>query len=180
MYTIKSLAREIEAIGFRCTRCGVCCRRCEEDSDLVMLSPGEIQGIASATGMDRDRIVEPYPECLDLGNGTTCTFEWALKRVDHHCIFLFGDQCTIYLHRPWICTTYPFMLDGNRLLTFPCPGIGAGMERNEAEDLAKALLQRKEAEEVEETRIRKVMDSYPLPEGKRVLIDGEGVKVLDG
>lgn len=178
MPSLESLTAEIESIGFSCTGCGDCCRRCSEDSDLVMVSPEEIRRIASARGLRVEEIAEPFPECLDLGNGTTLTFEWALKRNDNHCLFLEGNRCRIYHHRPWICRTYPFMLDGDELRIFPCPGTGVEMEKGRAEDMARLLLARREAEEEEERRIRSVLESVSLPEGERILIDGEGMKVL--
>jgi len=178
MRSLESLTAEIESIGFRCTGCGDCCRRCSEDSDLVMVSPVEVRRIATARAQSPDEIAEPFPESLDLGNGTTLTFEWALKRSDQHCLFLEGNRCAIYPHRPWICRTYPFMLEGDDLRVFPCPGIGAWMERADAEDMARLLLARRDAEEEEERRIKSVLESVSLPEGQRILIDGEGMKVL--
>ena len=143
-----------------------------------MVSPAEIARIVSARSMRPDEIAEPFPESIDLGNGTSLTFEWALRRNDHQCIFLEDNRCTIYPDRPWICRTYPFMLDGDDLRVFPCPGTGAGIEREDAEEMARRLLARREAEEEEERRIRCVLQSASIPAGERVLIDGEGMKVL--
>lgn len=178
MRSLESLTQEIERIGFRCTGCGECCRSCSEDSDLVMVSPAEIARIATARSMRPEEIAEPYPESIDLGNRTTLTFEWALKRNDDQCTFLKGNRCTIYPDRPWICRTYPFMLDGDELRVYPCPGTGVGMERADAEEMARLLLARREAWEEEERRIQCVLQSVSIPAGERVLIDGEGMKVL--
>lgn len=176
--TLESLTAEIERIGFRCTRCGNCCRRCSPDSDLVMVTPQEIERIVVELGAFPVEIAEPFPESIDMGNGTILRFEWALRREDDHCIFLEDNRCTMYPYRPWICSTYPFMLEGGSLRVFPCPGIGTPVERTEAEEMAGLLLARREAEEEEERRIRNVLKTVSIPEGKQVLIDGEGMKVL--
>ena len=73
---------------------------------------------------------------------------------------------------------YKMFVDGDDLRVFPCPGTGVEMEKARAEDMARQLLARRKAEEEEERRIRSVLESVSLPEGERILIDGEGMKVL--
>jgi len=67
------------------------------------------------------------------------------------------------------------MLDGDTLLTFPCPGLGSPTGPEEARALARDLLARRAAEQEQEERIRRAFSM--LPQGKgRLVVDGEGVK----
>lgn len=174
----ESLARRIRKIGFSCTRCGSCCRGTAEDANLVMVTPAEIDRLVRGTGLDAASIAEPYPECISTEGKGTMTFEWCLKRNPAGCIFLQGDRCMVYGSRPWICRTYPFMLDGDKLITSPCDGIGRQISPDEAAELAGLVLQRRSEEEEEEERIRNVLSASPVPPGKRVHIDGRGVRVF--
>jgi hypothetical protein len=169
------LARMLRDIGFSCTRCGECC---SGEDNLVMVSPDEIGRLAGETGLAPEAIAGPYPECIDTGDGGSITFGWALCKDGNRCRFFSGGLCTAYTARPWICRTYPFMLEGERLLVSPCPGIGGELSREEAWELAGLLIQRREAEAIEEERVRQALSGSRIPAGCRVLVDGRGVKVL--
>lgn len=172
------IAERILEIGFSCTRCGDCCRGFPDDNNLVMVSPQEIRRISEALNVPRDEIAEPYPESIVLENGTSLTFEWAIRRVHGECRFFRDGRCLVYECRPWICRTYPFMIDGEELRVFPCSGLGGSISPEDALACARDLLSRREAEENEEERIREVLAS-PLPEGKeRMIVDSEGVTLL--
>jgi hypothetical protein len=60
----------------------------------------------------------------------------------------------------------------------PCDGIGREIPPEEAAQLAGLVLQRRSEEEKEEERVRSVLSASPIPTGKRVLIDGRGVRVF--
>lgn len=169
------LARRIMDIGFSCTRCGACCRGAD---NLVMVSPEEIERVAAQTGRSPGAIAEPYPECIETGDGGSITFEWALRKNEAGCSLFSGGSCTAYPARPWICRTYPFMLEGTHLIVSACPGIGGQISREDARELAGFLLQRRKAEQYEEERIRRILADSRIPAGCRVLVDGRGVKVL--
>ena len=173
-----TLVRQIWEIGFSCTRCGTCCRGTEGDANLVMISPDELDCLALETGQDAATIAEPYPDCIDTGDGGSITFEWCIRRNGSGCTFLQDDRCTVYSVRPWICRTYPFMLDDERLMISPCGGIGQDISPEEAGQLARLLLQRREEEHLEDERVRGVLSAVRIPHGKRVLIDSRGVRVL--
>ena len=172
------LAARIREIGFSCTRCGACCRGTAEDTNLVMVTPGEIDRLSEGTGMTAESFTEPYPESIMTEDGGSFTFERCLSRSQDGCCFLSVNSCTAYLHRPWICRTYPFMLDGDDLLTFPCEGIGREISPGKAHQLAHLLVERKRAERKEEEAIGRVLEAVPLPPGKRVLIDSRGMEVI--
>jgi Fe-S-cluster containining protein len=171
----KDLARQLRDIGFSCTRCGECCNGTE---NLVMVSPEEIEQLAGETGRAADALAEPYPECIAIGDGGSITFEWSLRKGESGCSLFSEGLCTVYASRPWICRTYPFMLDGGRLRVSACPGIGGNISAHQAWKLAGLLLERRRAEQQEEERIRRVLATACIPPGCRVLVDGRGVKVL--
>jgi len=172
------LAARIQETGFSCTRCGECCSGPGQDSSLVMVSPPEIQRISEQCNLARDEIAEPYPENVVLPDGTTLTFGWALRRIRGNCIFYREGSCQIYACRPWICRTYPFMLNGEELVTSRCEGLGGYISPGDSLTLARDLIRRRNAEREEEEKIRSVF-SRPLPAGKgRIVIDSEGVRVL--
>jgi len=173
-----TLARRIRKTGFSCTRCGACCRGTPEDANLVMVTPAEIDRLVAETGLDPGSIAEPYPDYIRTDDGGSITFEWCLRRNTSGCIFLDGNRCRVYDSRPWICRTYPFMLEGKRLMISPCDGIGREIPPEEAAQLAGLVLQRRSEEEQEEERVRSVLSAGPIPTGKRVLIDGRGVRVF--
>ena len=172
------LADLLRDIGFSCTRCGTCCRGTDDDENLVMVTPGEIDLLADGTGQPAEGFTEPYPEFVPTGSGGSLTFEHCLSRTPDGCVFLSGGTCTAYPYRPWICLTYPFMLDGDDLTVFPCQGLGREMTRESARDLALLLIRRREAEQEEEEAVSRVLASVRIPEGSRVLIDGRGIVVI--
>jgi Fe-S-cluster containining protein len=174
------LAALLKTLGFSCTRCGECCRGESTDDPLVMVTPHEVRGIIGTSGCPWEEIAEPFPCFTCHGKAGSHTFEWCLKREGGRCRFL-GEEggCRIYPARPWICRTYPFVLDEGVLVIYPCPGLGKEMAAMEAEALAADLRARERFEREEEDRVREVLAANPLPP-ERVVIDGEGVKVLYG
>ena len=167
-------------VGFSCTRCGECCRGKSGDDHLVLVSPHEVRRIIGSTGRRWEKVAEPFPCFICHGDTGSHTFEWCLRRDGNRCRFL-GEEggCSIYPSRPWICRTYPFVLEGDILQVYPCPGPGTMLAPEEAEALAADLFARQRFEREEEERVREVLAGNQLPPG-RVVIDGEGVKVLHG
>jgi len=180
MRTLNSLVDEIMATGFRCTGCGACCSEVAEGSNIVMVTPAEVRAVAYEAGRTFSRVAEPYPEYIEREDGTWYTFDWCLRRDGEHCLFLEERRCSVYRSRPWICRTYPFMLDGDRLIVSACPGLGAQMSLEEACLLAALLMERQEAERAEEKGISKVMASTAVPAGACAVIDSEGVWPVHG
>jgi len=180
MLGVDEIAKRLGSIGFCCRECGGCCRRVGEDSNLVLVGAAELREIMAATGMKREEIVEPYPEFIRAGNGGEYTLAWCLRRTLDACIFLKDGRCSIYEHRPWICRTYPFMLVDDDLMVSECPGLGASISPSAARDAAADLCRRQAAEAEEEAEIREIFREAEIPPGKRVVIDSEGMKVLDG
>lgn len=180
MLRVDDVTDRVGSIGFECRECSACCRRVAEDSNLVIVSPAEVRAIMAATGMAWDEVAEPYPDFIDAGNGGEYTLAWCIRRTADACIFLRNGRCSIYANRPWICRTYPFMLDGDDLLVSECPGIGVPLFPGAARDLAAELCRRQAAEAAEEAGVRAVYRRVRVPPGERVVIDSEGVKVIYG
>ena len=140
------IADRVRTAGFSCLLCGACCSGADNE---VMVAPPEIEKLIRATGFSAEDIVEPYPEWIEDGD-TRFTFGWVLRRgPDGNCIFLEQNRCRVYAHRPHICRTYPFMLNGDALIVSECPGCIAGAKTPDAEMITEDLIRRRTAEESE-------------------------------
>jgi uncharacterized protein len=175
MTELEALARKIGAIGFTCTNCGDCCRGVGEDGSLVMVGRAEGRLVAGAADLPFHEAAVPFPGEVVV-SGRPCRLGWALARNgDGACRFHDGDRCAVYAARPWICRTYPFMLDGEKLVVSECPGLGAAVSEADARALAADLLRRRAAEEDEAGRLRRVIDTAAIPTDGTVVVDAEGV-----
>lgn len=175
---LRALADELRAIGFQCSRCGDCCRGQGTDGSLVMVSRDEVERVASRLARPLFDVAEPYPEVVEV-RGARCRLGWALRRDrDGACRLHDGEGCSIYADRPHLCRTYPFMLDGERLIVSDCPGIGGPLTDEDAVAIAEDLIMRRDAEEDEARLIRDQLASAALHPGDDVLIDSWGVTGL--
>jgi uncharacterized protein len=173
------LAAEIQAIGFSCQHCGACCRSGQGDSGLVFASHDEIEALVSSGAGTWDEMARPYPEFVSCGNGAAVTFGWCLRHEKGRCRFLSEHGCTAYRARPWICRTYPFALVEGELAVSDCPGLGIPMSDEDAMALAENLLERARCEALDEERVRANFTTLAIPEGKRCVIDGSGLRFCE-
>jgi Fe-S-cluster containining protein len=170
------IARGIMRIGFRCERCGDCCRG-EENS--VALFPFEIRAIMAAAGGEGWlEAAEPPLEGEWDVDGNFHTLEWRLRKEGRDCKYFSKEGCRIYKARPLICQTYPFYLDEGRLRWSECLGLGSEIGFEEAKKLAE-LLKRRQIVEIKEAieLVRKYEDferGDPSPYGKCIVHDSEG------
>ncbi len=176
MTEIDRISRIIASTGFSCTRCSTCCSAADDDDNLVMVTPEEIRKIMGELGLSWQEVAEPYPETITREGGQVFTIGWCLVRRNGICRFLKNGNCSIYEHRPWICRTYPFSLDGDMVMTHPCMGLGCKITRKDARAIARDLIQRKKAERVDEEKIRRVLQENPVLPERFVVIDNEGMK----
>jgi Fe-S-cluster containining protein len=176
MTEIDRITSIIASTGFSCSRCGTCCSAGDDDANLVMVTPEEIRKIMGAHGLPWKEIAEPYPEKISRGGGQVFTIGWCLVRRSGICRFFKNGNCCIYNQRPWICRTYPFSLDGDTVMTHPCPGLGCPISRKDARAIARDLIKRKNAEHADEEKIRRVLQENPVLPEKFVVIDSEGIK----
>jgi len=98
--------------------------------------------------------VEPspeFPEILELlkddidSGGNIHTYGWMLRRKKNRdCVFLEKNtnRCRIYPVRPMLCNTYPFYIEGLKLYTCECEGLGDHISAEEIRKLAETLLSR--------------------------------------
>ncbi len=162
---------QIRNAEFACRCCGECCSGKDNE---VMVSPEEIDLLCKATCLTPDEIAEPYPEWIH-DQGATFTFGRVLRRgEDGNCMFLENKRCTVYEHRPHICRTYPFMLDGDRLLVFECCGCKSGEPTPDAALVAKDLLARREAEDKEFLLTKEQYQKHSMVLGSTIIFDSRG------
>jgi Fe-S-cluster containining protein len=175
------LIQKVAATGFRCKRCGKCCRGAFGDN-TVTIFPSEIRGIMGATCLGWLDIARPH-ECDDMDEqGLYHTFEWALRRKKNgDCTFLDEGKCAVYEHRPLICRTYPMKLEAGRLELYECDGVGPGaMDGPEAGRMAEALLKRQLAEARETASLLEKFEAFrparrtPVRDRVYVVHDSEG------
>ncbi len=144
----------------------------------MMVGPDEIERVAAALSRSKDEVAEPYPEEVVI-RYARCRLGWALRRDEAGaCRIHDGTRCLAYDDRPWLCRTYPFMLDAGCLIVSECPGLGAPLSYEEALLLARDLVARQAAEEEEARAVRTVLASAALPAGGIVVVDAGGVTRL--
>lgn len=112
-------------VRFACEKCALCCGDTAVRVRHIRLLRVEAERIMRFTGKSvglfAEKVVgfEPY------------IFEMR-KNVDGKCVFLEGNQCSIYGVRPLICVFYPFELkeagEGKFVFSFTaeCPAVGKG------------------------------------------------------
>jgi Fe-S-cluster containining protein len=97
----RRVAERIES-EIDCRACANCCRVAETD-----VTERDIARLARYLGMTPRQLVEQYT--------TTSAFEQKepiLRRRENGCIFLEGNDCTIYEARPDTCRDFPHLMRG--------------------------------------------------------------------
>jgi hypothetical protein len=72
------------------------------------------------------------------------------------------------------------MLSRGHLEVSACAGVGSPLTLEEAQAIARDLLEREAAEKAEEARVARILSAGELPPGRRCVVDTEGIRVLDG
>jgi uncharacterized protein len=97
----RRVAEEIES-QIDCRSCANCCKVAETD-----VTRRDIARLARYLGVTEQAFIEEYT--------TTSAFEQKepiLRRRDNGCIFLDGNDCTIYDARPDTCRDFPHLIRG--------------------------------------------------------------------
>lgn len=175
--SIEQLAEKIRRIGFKCLRCGDCCRGPDAE---VLVFPSEIRRILDYTGRSWFEVVEPPQTGVWDAAGNFHTFGWILRHSDDGCMCYdeSSKSCMIYPVRPDICRTYPFYLDGERLCLSECRGLGHYIDENDALRLAQDLKNRLISEVLEGINMRASFSGFSAVDkrciGICIVHDGDG------
>lgn len=173
---------KVSAAGFRCKRCGKCCRGRYGDN-TVTIFPSEIRAIIAATGLGWLDVARPHESDDVDGQGFFHTFEWVLRRKKNgDCAFLEDGKCAVYEHRPFICRTYPMRLEAGELELYECDGLGPGMTDG-APEMARALLDRQASEAAESISLlekyeARISQGAAIPGKTYVVHDSEGSRTV--
>ena len=165
----------IQSVGFRCLRCGKCCRG--EDNSVAVF-PFEVRAIMERTGQSWLQVVEPPTEGEWDLEGNFHTLEWRLRKNGERCQYYYDGGCQIYPVRPLLCRTYPFYLEEDGLGISECEGFDDKTGTKDALLLATLLKERRLVEIKEALElIRRYRDfrrGSPSPKGVCVVHDSEG------
>ncbi|WP_440952987.1 YkgJ family cysteine cluster protein [Methanococcoides sp. FTZ1] len=158
---VEDIASQIRDIGFSCSMCGSCCKRSGGDN-RVFLTSADLELLESCPACPEDAAVPMVPDGMDMSSASSVlehlfefdidikgrlhTFGWMLKRKDcGDCFFISEDgsnRCSIYGNRSMLCRTYPFYIEGGKLQTSECEGLGNGISYEDSLVLAGYLVER--------------------------------------
>ena len=99
--TFRRVAEAIEG-QIDCRACGNCCKVAETD-----ITKRDATRISKAMGMSEHEFVSTYTTASAFDD------EMILRRTEKGCIFLNGNDCTIYEDRPDTCRNFPHLVRGN-------------------------------------------------------------------
>jgi hypothetical protein len=89
-----------------CRQCAECCRVTE-----VELAERDVERLARLLGVRIQRFIEEYTARAESG-------ELILRRTPEGCVFLSGNDCTVYDARPGNCERFPHLLRGQGSIAF--------------------------------------------------------------
>jgi Fe-S-cluster containining protein len=124
-------------VSFDCVRCGLCCGDTQQKTRHIRLLESEANKIQAETTLP----IQDFSK--EITDKTPYGYEMK-KSSEGKCVFLKGNQCSIYQLRPLICMFYPFELKFEKDkdqhvfgFTLECPGIDKGktMTRKDFEKL---------------------------------------------
>ncbi|WP_231593661.1 YkgJ family cysteine cluster protein [Methanosarcina siciliae] len=119
----------------------------EIDREISFVQP-EISKTDEEPFSETSPLFELLKEDID-SEGNIHAYGWMLRQKRNgDCIFLEKEtnRCRIYPVRPMLCSTYPFYIEGLKLYTCECEGLGGHISTEESRKLAEALLSRYIAE----------------------------------
>jgi uncharacterized protein len=86
--------------GIDCRQCAECCRVTE-----VQLVDRDVEHLSRFLGVSQKKFLEEYTQ---KGEDD----ELILRRTNQGCVFLDGNDCTVYEARPGNCNDFPHLLRG--------------------------------------------------------------------
>lgn len=96
---LKRIAQDIEE-QIDCTTCANCCRVA-----TIKISERDVEKLARKLGVSEKRFLEDYTQ-PDSEEGLV------LKRNAGGCVFLEGNNCSVYEFRPQTCVNFPHLIHG--------------------------------------------------------------------
>ena len=104
-----------QKIAFQCQQCSACCRHVE---NKVMLELYDVYQLALHF-QSEGQSLKPEDICAQYAHPMPLEpffpiFLLNSAGEDQHCIFLNGNHCSVYAHRPRACRMYPFTVDAGR------------------------------------------------------------------
>jgi len=101
-YVERQFKRAAEEVhdGIDCRQCGECCRVTE-----VQLAERDVEHMARFLGLSEKQFLADYTAKSDDN-------ELILRRTSAGCVFLDGNECTVYEARPGNCERFPHLLRG--------------------------------------------------------------------
>lgn len=138
--------KEESGLRFECTRCGACCRR---DDGHLFLSAVDLRRLAEHLTLSDEEFFLQYCEIVDVRLAQRVSLA---ADPDGRCVFLDGNRCAVYEHRPLQCRSFPFWAsnladtEAWNSVGQVCPGVNQGrlwpsqeleeiLERSEQEPL---------------------------------------------
>jgi Fe-S-cluster containining protein len=125
----RHIAQDIEE-DMDCRQCANCCRVA-----TVKLQERDVEKLAKFFRIKRERFLKDYT--IESEDGVV------LKRGESGCVFLSGNDCTIYESRPHTCENFPHLIRGagsflSRMWEMPdratyCPIVYNSLEAFKAE-----------------------------------------------
>jgi uncharacterized protein len=101
----RKAAQEVHS-GIDCRQCAECCRVTEAE-----IYEKDVEKLAKHFSISRKEFLEKYTATGDEG-------ELILRRTKTGCVFLDGNDCTIYEVRPKTCEGFPHLLRGMGSIQF--------------------------------------------------------------
>jgi Fe-S-cluster containining protein len=100
----RHLAEEIES-NMDCRACANCCRVAETN-----IGKRDVERLAKFLGLTAKQFVDRYTTMSVQEENED---ELILRRTDAGCIFLDGNDCTVYEARPDTCQDFPHLIRGS-------------------------------------------------------------------
>ena len=101
-YVERQFKRAAEEVhdGIDCRQCAECCRVHD-----VQIVERDVEHLSRYLGVPEKKFLEQYTGKGEEG-------ELILKRTEKGCVFLEGNDCTVYEARPGNCERFPHLLRG--------------------------------------------------------------------
>jgi Fe-S-cluster containining protein len=97
----RRVAEEIES-QIDCRACASCCKQAETN-----ITKRDVEKLARYLGIPPKRFIAEYTTMSAQEDG-----EVILRRTEAGCVFLDGNDCTIYEARPATCQDFPHLVRG--------------------------------------------------------------------